>query len=321
MQTCERLHRQKKLPHPLCPHCNLQVPETWQHVVCDCPAWEPERNQAAFDHSAIAGLPAGTPLCGIAIHTPLFWEWNRERSNIQAIPRPVGQSLTALEHLDEEARVQIWTDGSSVPAAEGLIYSGGCGAFWSFGHPNNFGVPLPGGSQTSDRAELYAVLLCIQAETRPLTIVCDNKYVVDTLNTLLQGGQISGAHADLWAAIKDIVDQDVNRIRIRKTKGHATARDIMFGASTEIDRKHNEMADLLAEHGASLNTPPREVIESINGNRALVGKIQRQLLLIYKAREAKGAVVEEEVQKYAIVKAGLRENARRLMNLKANRQN
>ena len=279
VQTCCRLHRQKKLASNLCPHCDLRVPESQYHMFHDCPAWEPERSQAGFDHSAVAQLPDCTKNCGLGLISPILIEWEESRESKPEPWLPQAQHRPDLEHPDARGLTQIWTDGSSIPAAQKSIHSGGCGAFWGEGHPNNFGISLPGKSQTSDRAELYAILRVLEMEqSRPVMLICDNKYVVDMLNHVWQGGEAKCAHQDLWGRICTLLTCRTHEVRVKKTTGHTIQRHIQMGLSTEIDRLHNEKADQLAETGALQNVPPPAVIADVLSRRALVSKIQKMRL-------------------------------------------
>eukprot|EP00661_Eupelagonemidae_sp_cell13_P019892 gene19892-biopygen7017 len=72
------------------------------------------------------------------------------------------------ESFDTEGRVIVWTDGSSL--GEGMDARAGAGIFYGEGNKQNVGTKVPG-KQTSQRAELSAVLHVLQTEKRPVQIV------------------------------------------------------------------------------------------------------------------------------------------------------
>ena len=152
--------------------------------------------------------------------------------------------------------------------------------------PNNFGVPLPGKNQGSDRAEVYAVVRIIETDPRPMVIYCDSKYVVDALNKMIQeeSPQPRAVHYDLWERIRSEVLMMRDRVEIRKTKGHATELDVRRGRSSPQEKEGNDEADRLAQDGSLAWSPPRELLSKLQHYRKLIENLQRNMLEILEAR-------------------------------------
>eukprot|EP00662_Eupelagonemidae_sp_cell21_P057006 gene57006-biopygen95667 len=79
------------------------------------------------------------------------------------------------EKKDEEGRKMIWTDGSAIEDEKGHMRAG-AGVFIGVGHKGNREIAVDG-PQTNQRAELTAVLYCLEAEEGPIHIRTDSKYV------------------------------------------------------------------------------------------------------------------------------------------------
>ena len=91
---------------------------------------------------------------------------------------------------------------------------------------------------------------------------------------------------DLWERIRCQILQYPHRVVVRKTKGHATAYHILRGKSTIFEKHGNDQADLLAEQGAAVNSPPQELLVAMQNHRKQIVALQEMMLAIYQARES-----------------------------------
>ena len=73
-----------------------------------------------------------------------------------------------------DSRVVVYTDGAARNNQCRALRSAGVGAFWSKGHPFNVSVPLQGGVQPNNRAELMAVVMVAEVELRPVEVRTDS---------------------------------------------------------------------------------------------------------------------------------------------------
>ena len=64
----------------------------------------------------------------------------------------------ATGEVIEEGKLMVWTDGACKDQSDPEIRRAGCGVWIAPDHPWNINALLPGFSQTSDRAELRALL-------------------------------------------------------------------------------------------------------------------------------------------------------------------
>ena len=166
------------------------------------------------------------------------------------------------ESVDQDGRVIVFTNGSRKSSQNNYIQVAGSGVWFGLERPNNLGFPLPGKSQGSDRAEVYAVALAMELDPRRLHIKSDSSYVVTCFEKMQrQEAEIPRQiNYDLWERIRCQILQYPDRVVVRKTKGHATAYHILRGKSTIFEKHGNDQADLLAEQGAIVNSPPRELL-------------------------------------------------------------
>jgi ribonuclease HI len=166
------------------------------------------------------------------------------------------------EALDERGRVIIYTDGSAV-RHETSGWKAGAGVFYGDGNKRNRALGV-NGPATNQRAELAAVLHCLQNEERPMHIMTDSKYVQLGIEqwrhrwrangwykSALQTKEID--HADMWARVDNLLLQkEADEFQISWVKGHAMPRHIAAGLTEERHIWGNNAADRLAGGASSL---------------------------------------------------------------------
>ena len=75
------------------------------------------------------------------------------------------------------------------------------------------------------------------------------------------------------------------KVIMRKTKGRATAYDILRGRSSVEEKTGNDQADLLAEKGALARAPPQQLLALLSSYRKQIEAFQKMMLQIAKDRE------------------------------------
>eukprot|EP00666_Eupelagonemidae_sp_cell4sb_P017897 gene17897-biopygen4515 len=161
-----------------------------------------------------------------------------------------------MHNEDEEGKVLIWTDGSAVEAESGGR-SAGAGIFYGDGNERNRSLAVSG-TQTNQRAELTAVLHCLQEEERPMHIMTDSMYVKLGIERWRHKWRANAwyrrvhnaeeiDHADLGQQVDNLISRRApGEIEISWLKGHGLPRHINQGLTTEIGIWGNNEADRLA---------------------------------------------------------------------------
>jgi ribonuclease HI len=165
---------------------------------------------------------------------------------------------------DEEGRTVIWTDGSSVETTAG-VRKAGAGIFLGIGSKRNKELEVSG-PQTNQRAELTALLHCLETEEGAIHIRTDSKYVELGVNLWRlrwrQKAWYSRTqkatefdHADLWQRVDNLLEQrKPGQVRVSWVKGHALPRHIKQAMTTELDIWGNNQADELAGKASAMGT-------------------------------------------------------------------
>eukprot|EP00972_Heterocapsa_arctica_P115683 16449172-Heterocapsa_arctica.AAC.1 len=98
----------------------------------------------------------------------------------------------------------VFIDGSSYKIGNSN-YSG-WGTWSPDDHSFNENGPLKVKNQSSDRAEVRALVAALEKTAGDIDIIIDNQYVRDTAKYLETGGTVHGGkHFDLWTRIKSHV--------------------------------------------------------------------------------------------------------------------
>jgi len=162
---------------------------------------------------------------------------------------------TDKDHRDEDGRKVVWTDGSAVNGSEGR--KAGAGVFHGLGNENNRIVAVDG-PQTNQRAELTAVLHCLENIKEPLHVRTDSSYVKLGIETQMRNWKAKAwykspamckeiDHADLWQRVDNLICQRTpGDFKISWIKGHGMPRHVKMGQTTELDIWGNNEADALA---------------------------------------------------------------------------
>eukprot|EP00662_Eupelagonemidae_sp_cell21_P021783 gene21783-biopygen31837 len=165
------------------------------------------------------------------------------------------------ETRDEEGRIVVWTDGSAVERDQGG-WSAGAGIFYGDGSKRNKAITV-GGPATNQRAELMAVLHCLENEPRPVHIRTDSRYVQLGIELWRHKWRAKGwykkalkakeiDHADLWQKVDNIISRRApDEIKVSWLKGHALPRHIRQGLTDEQGIWGNNAADALAGQASS----------------------------------------------------------------------
>ena len=98
----------------------------------------------------------------------------------------------------------VYTDGACADQSDPDIRIAGYGVFYFPRASWNTSRPLHTHTQTSDRAELRALVWAIQWADEPTHVKLDNEYVVKTATVLSKAWEdgsnpiLPSIHADLW---------------------------------------------------------------------------------------------------------------------------
>eukprot|EP00972_Heterocapsa_arctica_P002354 341499-Heterocapsa_arctica.AAC.1 len=116
----------------------------------------------------------------------------------------------------------VFIDGSSYEIGNSN-YSGW--GIWSPGENSfNDNGPLKGKNQSSDRAEVRALVAALEKTEGAIDVVTDNQYVRNTAQSIESGGVVHrGQHFDLWTIIKDQIHKMKS---IRWVKAHLRKRTL-----------------------------------------------------------------------------------------------
>ena len=170
----------------------------------------------------------------------------------------------------------VWADGILVDDRMSGVSSAGAGCFtyrvsrlwasWKWGHwDDDVGdgsvvsacrgfCSVPGPLQTVQRAELWGVILALQASDR-VHLGVDNLGVVRHVGRILDGKLSSRPcellpDGDLLVLIERMLHiRGLNTVRISKVKGHADEAMVRAGAFRDLDRLGNNGADEAADSG------------------------------------------------------------------------
>ena len=173
--------------------------ETVEHQLWYCPQWDAVR-QAEASKWGLDAVTLGRgvgPLTRHALLRPPCPLRAVAAAQVSHAPLPVVRGLLALAGPRAEA---AWTDGAACDA-------GSCGlgrAAWAV----HFGAggralagPVPG-SQTAQRAELFAAAVAASLARGPLLIVTDSQYVAAGTGQLsFRLRLLDRRHADLWQVL------------------------------------------------------------------------------------------------------------------------
>ena len=157
---------------------------------------------------------------------------------------------------DDDDRRVVWTDGSAIEDEAGKMRAG-AGVFYGVGNEKNRALEVQG-VQSNQRAELTAVLRCLEFEEERVHIKTDSMYVQLGVTIWMSKWKSKAwykrvqkleeiDHADLWQKLDNIISQrEPGAVKISWVKGHALPRHINCGMTTEEDIWGNNEADIQA---------------------------------------------------------------------------
>ena len=292
IDTRERKFVRRQAQHPMCLHCNQQVVETTGHIVSDCPAWQPIRQNVdnQFFHEQLCPCVA---LNGIIPEQPHYAANERLLEETNETPNAHFAANEACETWADN-RIVIFTDGACKRNSHKRLRRAGCGIFFGPGHTMNMSLPVPGRQQSNQRAELLAAIKAAETDPRDIEIRSDSAYVVRGLMAPSSWRmQVSRVNGDLWARVDALVTASPNRILVTKVKGHATWRDVAQQTVSYSDKVGNAEADRLARAGADQHASVLHLEQSSQRRIAKTRQYHKCLLRIMKARaRALGALPE-----------------------------
>jgi len=222
-------------------------------------------------------------------------------SVVEAVPALHTDQLTNMWHeLSKDGRVVVYTDGACSQNQRSSLRRAGVGVFWGHGNDRNLSVPLPGSLQSNQRAELYAILLALETDSRPLEIRTDSAYA--------RNGCVKGRHAwrrrgwrtrrgvllnsDLWQKIDVLLNtRPVGHVLFVKVKGHSSAEDVLNGNVSWQDKAGNDFADGLALAGIV----PMSVQEKKNvlWRARFLSQLQAMMVDILRVRHSEAIVCDD----------------------------
>ena len=159
-----------------------------EHVLWECPAvhrnYDPRRF-ALVGKRESGEITTSLALTGVVQADYCTLEPTEAMRRVESVGDIVGKVKT------------VYIDGSAYSAG-GTKFAG-----WGMWSADNadfcIGRPLVGRRQSSDRAEVRALVAAVESAEDTVDVVTDNMYVKDTAEIIKMGGNAGGAHRDLWA--------------------------------------------------------------------------------------------------------------------------
>ena len=305
--TFSRLHRHQEPifaggsppSSAVCPFCDALEEEDVHHLFWKCSAWESIRGPflQRWAHRWKLPLPTSSQLAmhGLAAEDPdlLLWRKNNFTPEWQyeAAPFPSWLGDGDAQH-DEECRLIVYTDGACKHQADDRIRSAGCGIFVAKDHPWNTSFVLPGVSQSSELAELRAVVHAVEGATAQnidIIVKLDNEYVADHAAAILAGSLAWPASGHrLWRRLAMAQSAQLaaggGGHAAKWIKGHSTETDVADGILTVDERRGNLAADHLASLAATSSGCPVDIIERAALRKLQTFEVQKYLVEILLVR-------------------------------------
>ena len=129
--------------------------------------------------------------------------------------------LPFLTHYQDN-RLLVYTDGACANQSDPTIRIAGYGVFYYEGSAWNTAKPLYTYTQTSDRAELRALVWAVQWASEPIHVKLDNEYVSDAAVALVYQSEnglaplLPTTHNELWAQLcHHVLRLDPRQVRFR----------------------------------------------------------------------------------------------------------
>ena len=198
------------------------------HLFKQCPFYAQTRPPDVFQRS--------TWCTGIFPRSQIYREWAQEQKDLPVLPPEMFCACTSDP---------VFIDGSAF-ANKWQPLRTAASAFWSASHEWN--AVLPGCDQSSQRAEIYALLYCLAFFRGDLTVYTNCMNVLNGFNRLVGChfspsvlGQLD--NADLWEKMGQVLARRQGTISLRKVKAHVSNHAQQCQYLTE----GNSRADALAK--------------------------------------------------------------------------
>jgi len=149
--------------------------------------------------------------------------------------------LYGAQRLHDPHPIHAYTDGSCLKAGTDSARAG-LGVYFGPHNLRNISERVPGKQQTNNRAELFAILRCLESvdSTRGLEIFTDSEYSIRSI------GEWAASRAELgWNCPNGDVLHDIHLL-IRQRHAHLR----LVWVKAHSTNQHNEEADRLAKLGA-----------------------------------------------------------------------
>ncbi len=285
----ERLWQAGLSDSPTCPFCHM-ANESLTHCFWHCGAWAHLRLDPDLPSDATRrAWPACTQECGIFLEDPELVAAQ------EALGAEVEEPVSALaEDAQQDEHTVVWTDGACRMSRDHRLRRAGSGIFYGPDHPGNKALILPGRVQTNQRAELFAVVVALECDTRSVEIRSDSMYVVKGAHALQEHGAAALVveHTDLGRRLQQALQlPGRGGVVFTWVKGHAKQIDVDRGRVNLIDKLGNDGADLLAVEGARAHPVPRQVLKRAVERRKTAVAVHEMMLKILQARRRAEALL------------------------------
>jgi ribonuclease HI len=136
--------------------------------------------------------------------------------------------------------------------------------------------PLLGRNQSSDRAEVRALVAALEKTQMGIHVITDNQYVRNTAQYLEMGGTVhKGKHFDLWTRIKNNIWK-MNSIRW--VKAHLKVENASKAGVCYEDWVGNDQADRQAKEGAAKHNYTEDQKRAVREKVALAKYVQEHMI-------------------------------------------
>ncbi len=206
-----------------------------------------------------------------------FWTTGVVTKDWTTLPDSEHMLDTDLCHECNGTAKTVYIDGSSYKIGNSN-YSG-----WGLWSPDDVNFrdsgPLKGKNQSSDRAEVRALVAALEKNQVEIDIITDNQYVRNTAQYLQAGGAVhKGKHCDLWTRIK----QQIHKMKsIRWVKAHLKKENATKAGVSYEDWYGNNEADIQAKEGAAKHGYTENQKNIIRGKVTLARNVQEHMVKTY----------------------------------------
>jgi ribonuclease HI len=299
--TTLRLFRHQEPSHqgaqppstPTCPFCDNGEEDVF-HIFWTCSAWSHLRTPFLKTWHEPPMPSSMLYTHGLAEESIDLMQWRRSHFvaewSYNSHPLPFWAGEGDVQH--DDGRLQVYTDGACNHQDDCRLRSAGCGIYVCAEHPWNTSFALPGVVQSSELAELRALLHIIEGATSQgvdINVKLDNQYVADTAADVLAGSCNWPANGHvLWhrlhIAQQVQIAQGCSGHSVQWIKGHATLLDVTVGIISAPDRLGNFEADRRATAAAASRSCPTDLVSQAQKRGDSTPIIQRYMVEVLLSR-------------------------------------